>query len=283
MNKSRETKKRFEEKKLYENIVALLEKQGSKQDYNNKWTRALTIISVTIAFFLLVATCLQLGINDKLTSATVQEYSYHQPDVNLVDSYFVKLYVYEINETTTKFSFLNIARVYNSAQSDDIALVKPKDIMKVEQINDFKGMSLNLMSASSGEIFGQYTIPSRVGYVTSIEGLPFPVPIIPGNAPQEIPFFRTIVSTHEANHEEFGFNLNDTLEVNHPNGSLIKEIIIPTTSNIMYTRGDENAIVKVDNNLSYAIDVRFTDNETIYDGWKTQFLLKYSSSAVTLS
>ena len=283
MNKSRETKKRFEEKKLYENIVALLEKQGSKQDYNNKWTRALTIISVTIAFFLLVATCLQLGINDKLTSATVQEYSYHQPDVSLVDSYILKLYVYEINETTTKFSFLNLARVYNSAQSDDIALVTPKDLMKVEKSYELKGATKDFKNESSGENLQSIYYYPTAYYITYMEGLPFPIPIIPGNEPQEIPFFRTKVYTHNANDTVFNFTLNDALEIRYPNGSLMKEIVIPTTSSIVYIKGDETVIVTVDNNLSYAMGVRFTNNETVYDGWKTQFLLKYSSSSVILT
>jgi hypothetical protein len=264
MNRSYETRKRSEEKRFYEKLILLLEKQSKDYEKNNKLINVLTVCSVLIALSLFWVAFQQMNIekdvsesNKILANVTADEYGYHQPDVSLIDSYFLKLYVYEINETTTKFSFLNIARVYNSAQSDDIALVAPKGIMKAEQISP--------------------------DHVTYIEGLPFPVPIIPGNAPQEIPFYRTIVSTHEANHEKFGFNLNDTLEVNHPNGSLIKEILVPTTSNIMYTRGDETVIVKVDNNLSYAIHVRFTDNGTIYDEWKTQFLLKYSNSAVTSS
>lgn len=290
MNKSRETKKRFEEKKLYGNIADLLEKYSSDQEKNNVLSKKLNSYSVGIAFLLLVVTAFQGYIsheisesNDMLTEVTVQEYSYHQPDVSLVDSYILKLYVYEINETTTKFSFLNLVRVYNSAQSDDIALVAPKDLMKVEKSDGFKGITIELKSESSGEVFSQYIIPSEPAYITYIEGLPFPIPIIPGNEPEEIPFFRTIVYTHNVNDTVFNFTLNDSLEVNHPNGSLMKEIVVPTTSSTVYTKGDETVIVTVDNNLSYAMDVRFTNNETVYDGWKTQFLLKYSSSSVILT
>jgi hypothetical protein len=290
MNRSYETKKRSEEKKFYEKLIVLLEKQSNDAENNNAWNKKLTKYSVGIAFLLFLVAAFQGYIsheisesNDMLTKVTVQEYSYHQPDVSLVDSYILKLYVYEINETTTKFSFLNLARVYNSAQSDDIALVTPKDLMKVEKSYELKGATKYFKNESSGgNLQSIYYYPTSY-YITYMEGLPFPIPIIPGNEPQEIPFFRTKVYTHKANDTVFNFTLNDALEVRYPNGSLMKEIVIPTTSSIVYIKGDETVIVTVDNNLSYAMGVRFTNNETVYDGWKTQFLLKYSSSSVILT
>ncbi|SFM72332.1 hypothetical protein [Methanolobus profundi] len=289
MNKSHETKKRFEEKKFYERLIILLEDQSLNQDKNNKWIFRLTLCSVVIAFLLFWVAFQQMNLENEisdsnkiLANVTAQEYGYHQPDVSLVDSYYVKLYIYQINETATKFSFLNLARVYNSAQSDDIALVKPKNIMKTARIPDLGVGVIYIVDNSSGEVLIQQNFSFPPGYTYSIEGLPFPVPVIPGDSPQEIPFFLTIDSTHEKDHESFGFNINDSLEVYHPNGLLMNEINIPTTSSIMYSRGDETVVVKVDNGIAYTIDVRSTDNETTYHNWKNQFLLKYSSSAVTL-
>lgn len=222
------------------------------------FTGILAIATVLLAIF----TFLLYNSNEKLTNITTDYYKYHSPDVSLINGYIAKLYVLRDNNSGTYFTVLGIASVYNSKLSTDTALIRQKNL----------GKSYTLLNNDT----------------VSVEGSSFPIPIVPGYPPKDVPILVTyknqkIMDTNapvEIAIDEDAFNL----EVLHPTSKIILyNLTSLNPANITYTMGKDKADVKMNDGSIYEIDVRYTEDKKTYQDWKLTFLRPYGISSIIIS
>ena len=100
------------------------------------------------------------------------------PDVSLIEGYAAKLYVFHDNKSEPSFTVIAIASVYNSAQSDDIALVKQKYLGISHK--PFENKKVTIYELYGNSITNIYEEDIGNNDTISIEGPFSPIPIIPG-------------------------------------------------------------------------------------------------------
>ena len=282
-----------------------------------KYTRILAIATI----LLVVATLGLLAINhnlsesnEKLTNVTTEFYRYHPPDVSLIHGSIYKLFVLRDNNSGTYLTLLGISSIYNSAQSDDIALIRQK---KLGETIEFVSPKIKLIEGN----LNTYNLNLKVNDTIKIEGNPFPIPVKPGEVPKVVPTSITyhmerildynaacyILLKGNSSHSKYNhiFNYDNLtnqyipetdvstcdltiqtnitdLEVLHP---ISKEIITNLTNaepvEIKYIIGQNRAIVNLNYGIYY-INVEYTEDRETYQNWKIKFLTSYSPVSVTI-
>lgn len=251
-----------------------------------KYTRWLT----GFTFLLFIATLAlasiafsQYKVDLKMSDITSDFYTYHSPDAAVIDGYVTNLYVLNNNSTKMYISVVGLASVYNSALSDDVALVKKMDLgNSYKQFKD-EIIITYIVDMETGEVLQQKEILFVRNDTVHVEGNIFPISINSGES-EYIPILISYVrdTPFEANSTiDLEINANATqLEVIHPiNKTILYTMAAFSPINITYIMGEDTAIVKVDNHTSYNANVRYTEDENIYRDWKYRFLLQYGKGA----
>ena len=252
--------------------------------------------------------------NENLTNVTTEFYRYHPPDVSLIHGSIYKLFVLRDNNSGTYLTLLGISSIYNSAQSDDIALIRQK---KLGETIEFVSPKIKLIEGN----LNTYNLNLKVNDTIQIEGNPFPIPVKPGEAPKIVPTSITyrmerildyntpcyILIKGNSSHSKYNHTFNydnltnqfipepdvstcdltiqtnvTDLEVLHP---ISKEIITNLTNTepveIKYVVGQNKAIVNL-NHITYYINVEYTEDKETYQNWKIKFLTAYSPISFTI-
>ena len=244
-----------------------------------------TVLLLVVSFLQYQANLELSDSNEKLTNITTEYYRYHSPEVSLIQGNVAKLYVLRDGNSTTYFTVLGIASVYNSALSDDIALVRQENTGNSHKLFDDK--KYTIYGVQGNVITPIYEVNIPINDSISIESTTIPIPIIPGEPPKEIPLLMTyrIENTIELNTtvELEIIKEISNIEVIHPN---TKKIIANFTAldptNITYIMGKDMAIVEMNGRNVYNIEVRYTEHKETYQNWKRTFLRPYGLSSLTI-
>jgi len=242
-----------------------------KEENRKKLKSFSSILMIIFTLLLVLVAFLQYNVNlkisesnEKLTKITTEFYKYHPPEVILIKGEVIKLYVLK-DRTGTYFTIVGLASVYNSALSDDIALIENKYI---EHSNPLKTIENNGSSTIEGNLY--------------IEGNIFPIPLNPGDS-SDFPLLATF-KTDDLISQNFTFNITldstvSTIEVIHPiNKTILDNLTAFEPINIVYLMGSDEAIVKK-NGHNKSIQVRYTDDTDLYHGWKQTFLSNYGTGS----
>lgn len=261
-------------------INSLVE-QSASQERTNKY---LVIVQICLLFLAAIVGYYTISIenqisdsNEKLTNITDEHYKYHPPEVTLIKAYVSKLYVLKDNNSGTYLSILGIASIYNSALSDDIALVRQKNIGQLDKPFEYKIKILVGDKSYEGPL-----MPSNV--VKSVEGNLFPTSVIPGNPPADVPLLTTYKTSKIMNLNktiDFVVDTNfSVIEVIHPvNKTILTTLTSFEPTNVTYIMGSETASIKMNDSHTYTIDVRYTEDKETYRDWKRIFLSEYGTGA----
>jgi len=244
-----------------------------------------TVLLLVVSFLQYQANLELSDSNEKLTNITTEYYRYHSPEVSLIQGNVAKLYVLRDGNSTTYFTVLGFASVYNSALSDDIALVRQENTGNTYKL--FDDTKITIYGVQGNVITQIYEVNIPINDSISIESTTIPIPIIPGEPPKEIPLLMTyrIENTIELNTtvELEIIKEISNIEVIHPN---TKKIIANFTAldptNITYIMGKDMAIVEKNGRNVYNIEVRYTENKETYQNWKRTFLRPYGLSSLTI-
>lgn len=235
-----------------------------------KYTKILAIATVILAvatLILAISTIKLSDSNEKLTEITEEFYRYHPPDIGLTSGYVAKLYVLRNNSYGTYITVLGIYSIYNSASSDDIALVRKTNLKESFKPLDIQDVSINDS--------------------LSIEGNLFPISIIPGESPKEMPILVTRkIEKMIENDDEIKLEIKSDIsriEVIHPtDNKILTNLTVLNPCNITFTMGQNTAIVEMNDSIKYNIDIRYTEDYEIYQNWKRTFLRPYGISSFTI-
>ena len=263
-------------------------KKTSKNDAKIvKYTRQLTLFTLLLFIATLALASiayLQYNVDLKMSEITSDFYTYHSPDASVIDGYVTNLYVLNNNSTKMYISVVGLASVYNSALSDDVALVKKMNLRKnYKPFNDEIIMIASIVDMGTGEVLQRQEIPYVRNGTVNVEGNIFPISINSGES-EYIPILISYVREtpfEENNTIDLEIDTNVTqLEVIHPtNKTILYTMTAFSPINITYIMGKDTAIVKVDNHTSYNANVRYTEDENTYRDWKYKFLLQYGEGA----
>ena len=255
------------------------------EDGLTKYTKLMALATL----FLFFAACLSAyatiqisDSNEKMTDITKEFYRYHLPEVSLIEGYVGKLYVFRDNKSGSFFTVIGFASVYNSAQSDDIALARQKYLGK--SYKPFENTKITIYGVQDNSMIEIYEIDIENNDTISIEGNPSPIAIIPGEPPIDIPLMMTYKSEDDINlNKTVEFEIVEEIsiiEVIHPiNKTILANITTLKPTNITYIMGKDSAIVRNSDGRTYNIDVRYTENEDTYRDWKRIFLRPYGISS----
>lgn len=239
-----------------------------------------TVVLAIATGILAIETIKLSNSNEKLTNITLEYYGYHLPKVSLIQGNVANLYVFRDNNSGPYLTVLGLASVYNSAESDDIALIRHKYIG-----TSFRPYANNIIKLHTvqGNSIQSYEIDIGNNDTISVEGNQFPIPISPGEQKKDIPLLIT-------------YKPEDIVDLNTPIGLVILEeitiieIIHPVektiltnltalkSTNITYIMGEDTAIVKSNDGNTYNIEVRYTEDVETYRDWKKMLLRPYGSS-----
>lgn len=297
-------------------------RRNSANRINNQlahYTKVLAIATIilTISTIFLVYFNYNLSSsNEKLTNITTEFYSYHPPDVSLIKGMILKLYVLRDNNSGTYLTVVGVSSVYNSAQSDDIAVVRQKNLGKSYS---FENLKMTIYEVQPN-LITSYDLESQLNDTIDIEGIPFPIPVKPGDLPRKIP---TLITYHMGNNIDLNTTCNISIKGNTSQTSNIHtfsknlltnqitmepvlsacnitmkanitniEVIHPISKKIManlttaepvdikYVVGQDIAHVNL-NASTYSIGVRYTEDKEIYLNWKRRFLASYGTVSIT--
>lgn len=236
-----------------------------------KWKLWSSYCLIIFTFLLVIVAIFQYNVNlkisesnEKLTIATTEFYKYHPPEVVLIKGQVIKLYVLK-DSTGNYFTIVGLASVYNSALSDDIALIEKKYIKNSYLI---KASEKDDSSTIEGNLY--------------IEGNIFPIPLNPGDS-NDFPLLGTF-KTNDLINQNFTIDVtvNTTvsiIEVIHPiNKTILANLTAFEPINIIYRMGSDEATV-INNDINTSIQVRYTDDIDLYHSWKQTFLSNYGTGA----
>lgn len=249
-----------------------------------RWLFYATVILALVAALQFAGTLKIADSNEKMTDITEIFYEYHPPNVTLIDGSFAKLYVLKQNGSNTEISVVGIASVYNSALSDDVALVK-KNVYSTPYypLSEAKFI-FYIVNNTTGDIYSTTEVPIIINDTLFVEGNSFPLPVNPGSFTY-IPIMLTIKSNSDV---PLNKSINFTIDHNHTRF----EVVHPTTkkqisnfsscetSHITYIMGENIAHVTEITGREYIVDVRYTEDKEVYTEWKNIYLLQYGRGAL---
>lgn len=216
------------------------------------WLVIATIALVFVGVF-------QCYISSQLTDITNESYAYHPPKISLTNEYVASMFVCQDTYMGTCFTIYGEAEIYNSGQSDDIALARPKNLGMQQQFE-------------TGRII--------------IEGNRDFIPIIPGAKPKQIPILVTLQSDENIT-ENSSVHLNvlpnvSIFEFVHPvDKHILNEIPVLGTVNIEYIFGENTARLN-SSNYNNTIQVLYFEDYYKYNKMKKDILFDYGKSAILL-
>ena len=247
----------------------LIKKQKNENDENiakyTYWLVIVTVFLVIVTVFLVAVGSLQYIVSsniadssEKMTNITYEFYRYHPPEVSLINGHIGALFVCQDKDMGTFLTIYGVGEVYNSAQSNDIALVRP-NIRIGNQIKN-------------GAMF--------------IEGNQNYIPIIPGEEPKSIP----VMATYQQNSSlilNYSIQLNvdpniSQIEVIHPiDKKTLGSIKLLEPTRIDYKFGEDKAKLNT-NDYSETIQVLYFEDYYEYVDMKKEILFGYGKSAVLM-
>lgn len=241
-----------------------LNKRNIDEDLS-KYTKILAFATIilAIATVLLVFETLKLSdSNERLTKISEEFYKYHPPDVGLTPGYISEIYVLRNSSYGTLISVLGVYTIYNSAISDDAALIKKTNLRESSIPPDIPNKTIS-------------------GY-TTIEGNSFPIPIIPGDPPKQLPLLVTrqigiIIEDNSTIYLEIQENISK-IEIIHPvNMTILSNLTALEPCNVTYKMGQNEAIVMMNDGSKYSIKVDYSEDYEQYKYWKSKFLNQFGT------
>lgn len=240
-------------------------KNKVNEENNEKLTKATcwlviaTILLVVVGGLQLILSSNLVDLNEKMTNITFEFYRYHPPDVSLTNGYIARLFVCQDKSMGTYITLYGMGEIYNSDQSNDIALVRPKKLAMEQTFDN-----------------GRIVIEGNRNYIS----------IIPGEEPKLIP----ILVTYQINKD---FVLNDSIDINvnsnisqieviHPlDKKILNNIKVLEPANISYKFGENTA--KLDqSDYGVNIQVLYFEDYHEYVDMKKNILFDYGKTAVLI-
>lgn len=234
---------------------------------NEKYTKTLAFATVILAVATVALAFSTINLsnsNERLTELTEEFYMYHPPEIGLTSGYIGKIYVLRNNSYGTYITILGVYSIYNSATSDDTALIRKTNSKESFKQSDNQGMLNN--------------------YSFTIEANSFPIPINPGESPKEMPILVTSEIKEVINNgNEIRLKIESDIskiEVIHPiDERILANFTTLNSCNVILIMGENTAIVEMNDSKKYNVEIRYTEDHEEYQNWKRTFLRPYGASS----
>ncbi|MFY1112722.1 MAG: hypothetical protein AB3K77_13735 [Methanosarcinaceae archaeon] len=199
--------------------------------------------------------------NELLTNVTSNYYAYNPPDVSVTSRWIAYLFVCNNESKGTYITVVGLPSFYNSALSNDVALLKPRGATREKRVS-----------------YGRIVMESNA----------YPIPLSPGESPKIVPL---LITHHYENNtfqskEQINISVDSNasiVEVIHPvNKQIIENINSLENVTIHYVFGETNAKIYYENGYDPRIPVQYTTNYDIYENLKRNLLSVYGDGALTI-